>query len=286
MNAHDYSYNDLLKMVFLYGERRTDRTGTGTRSIFGAQHSFNLADGRVPVIGSKKVIWEKALLELSWMLRGETNIAGLGKAANIWKPWADENGDLGPVYGAQWRSFGKEALNEANPDIYDPHIGIDQIQYVVSELRENPDSRRAFISSWNPLELEEMALPPCPVSYQFSLRGENYDELHLHVYQRSADLFLGVPFDLVNFAVLAHVIGHALQVKTSWMQVSYGDVHIYGNHMEQVRKMLQEGAPETNDPRISLKKGISYLDGSVPLPAITGYEYSTQVGYVPGAIAV
>lgn len=285
MNAHDYAYHDLLKLVFMYGETRTDRTGTGTRSIFGPQHSFNLSDGRVPVIGSKKVIWEKALLELSWMLRGETNISGLGKAANIWKPWADENGDLGPVYGAQWRTFGKAALQDSTSDL-EPFVGIDQVQFVVEELRQNPDSRRAFISSWNPLELEEMALPPCPVSYQFSLRGVNYDELVLHVYQRSADLFLGVPFDLVNYATLAHIIAHALGVRATWMVVSYGDAHIYSNHFDQVKKMLQEGAPETNDPRIHLQKGISYLDGSVPLPAITGYEYSTQVGYVPGAIAV
>lgn len=286
MNAHDYSYNDLLKLVFLYGEKRTDRTGTGTRSLFGMSHTFNLHEGRIPVIGSKKVLWEKALLELSWMLRGETNIAGLGKAANIWKPWADENGNLGPVYGAQWRNFGREALRAEGQYSLTPPNGIDQIQYVVSELRQNPDSRRAFISSWNPLELEEMALPPCPVSYQFSLRGENYDELHLHVYQRSADLFLGVPFDLVNFGALAHIIAHALGVKASYLMVSYGDVHIYDNHKDQVAQMLREGAPEINDPRLHLRKGVSYLDGSVPLPDIVGYQYNTQVGYVPGAIAV
>lgn len=269
MNHSDAVYLKLLREIVHYGEIRTDRTGTGTRSLFGGYAHFSLANMAVPCVGSKKVIWEKALMELNWMLRGETNIFGLGSAQNIWAPWADEDGELGPVYGAQWRNFNDES--------------VDQIRFIVEELRERPDSRRAFMSAWNPAQLDEMALPPCPVSYQFSLRGENFDSLHLHVHQRSADMFLGVPFDLVEYAVLAHLVAATLGVRARALHWSYGDAHVYSNHMNQAKAMLREGAPVGNDPYLVLPPQVGYLEGYAEMH-LEGYAYNS--GYMPGKIAV
>ena len=215
------NYEDVLGRVLDLGEERHDRTGTGTLSVFGVRMEYSLWENHVPLVTTKKVAWKKALAELLWMVRGETNIRGLGEAKNIWEPWADDRGELGPVYGKQWRDF----------------EGVDQLRDVVETLRRDPWSRRAVMSGWNPKDLPVMALPPCPVLWQFSVRSDG--TLALEVYQRSADLFLGVPFDLFEFAALQILVARELGLEAGKLGVTLGDAHIYLNHIAQVRQQLE-----------------------------------------------
>lgn len=237
----DDVWEQLVRRVLVEGEERTDRTGTGTRSIFGARMEWSLRQGTVPLVSSKKVPWEKAIEELLWMLRGDTNVAGLGGAARIWEPWADKDGELGPVYGAQWRSWWAWQADACNEP-----CEIDQLSEVVGRLRVTPDTRRAVLSSWNVGELGRMALEPCPVLYQFSRRGPGLKELSLEVYQRSADLFLGVPFDVFEAAVLVRLMARELGLLPGKLGWTGGDVHLYENHLDQAREVV---ARWERDPR-------------------------------------
>lgn len=218
------TYLDLLQHVLDNGVDRGDRTGTGTRSVFGYQMRFNLAEG-FPVLTTKKLHLRSIIHELLWFLKGDTNIAYLKEnGVSIWDEWADENGDLGPVYGYQWRSW-------PAPD--GRHI--DQIADLLKMLRENPNSRRLIVSAWNPALVDEMALPPCHCLFQFYVSD---GKLSCQLYQRSADIFLGVPFNIASYALLTMMIAQVAGLEPGDFVHTLGDAHIYSNHFEQARLQL------------------------------------------------
>jgi thymidylate synthase len=217
-------YLQLLGDVLANGVDRPDRTGTGTRSLFGYQLRFDLGDG-FPLLTTKKLHVRSIIYELLWFLRGETNIGYLkAHGVRIWDEWADENGDLGPVYGSQWRSWpdGKGGT-------------IDQIARVVDSIRTQPDSRRHIVTAWNPAEIEDMALPPCHCLFQFYVAE---GKLSCQLYQRSADVFLGVPFNIASYALLTHLVAQVTGLAPGAFIHSFGDVHLYSNHFDQAREQL------------------------------------------------
>ena len=217
-------YHDLLRRVLETGVDRGDRTGTGTRSVFGHQMRFDLADG-FPVLTTKKLHLRSIIIELLWFLRGDTNIAWLKEnGVSIWDEWADENGELGPVYGYQWRSW-------PAPD----GRTIDQIGNVVESIRTNPNSRRHMVSAWNPALVDEMALPPCHCLFQFYVAE---GRLSCQLYQRSADIFLGVPFNIASYALLTMMIAQVTDLEPGDFVLTLGDAHLYADHMEQAQLQL------------------------------------------------
>lgn len=218
-------YLDLLRLIMQTGTDRGDRTGTGTRSIFGHQMRFDLAAG-FPLLTTKKVHLKSIIYELLWFLRGETNVRWLQeRGITIWDEWADANGDLGPVYGSQWRSWpdGKGGT-------------IDQIVKVVESIRAKPESRRHIVTAWNPAEVDEMALPPCHCLFQFYVAD---GRLSCQLYQRSADVFLGVPFNIASYALLTLMVAQVTGLQPGEFVHSFGDVHLYSNHMEQATEQLR-----------------------------------------------
>ncbi|MCZ8166024.1 thymidylate synthase [Silanimonas sp.] len=218
------AYHDLLTHAMANGATKTDRTGTGTRSVFGAQMRFDLAAG-FPLVTTKKVHWKSVVHELLWFLKGETNIAYLKEhKVGIWDEWANADGELGPVYGKQWRSW-------AAPD----GTVIDQISDVIAQIRKNPDSRRLIVSAWNVADLPQMALMPCHALFQFYVAD---GKLSCQLYQRSADLFLGVPFNIASYALLTQMIAHACDLGLGDFVWTGGDCHIYSNHVDQVNEQL------------------------------------------------
>ncbi|MBP3744907.1 MAG: thymidylate synthase [Prevotella sp.] len=222
-------YLSLLQRILDEGTVKTDRTGTGTKSIFGHQMRFDLNEG-FPLLTTKKLHLKSIIHELLWFLRGDTNIAYLkANGVSIWDEWADENGDLGPVYGQQWRSW---------PDYKGGTI--DQISNVVEMIRHNPDSRRMIVTAWNPAEIEQMALPPCHCLFQFYVAD---GRLSLQLYQRSADTFLGVPFNIASYALLLMMMAQVTGLKAGEFIHTTGDTHLYLNHLEQARLQL------TREPR-------------------------------------
>ncbi|MGN6101197.1 MAG: thymidylate synthase [Devosia sp.] len=250
-------YLQLLNAVLTEGVDRSDRTGTGTRSLFGYQLRFDLGRG-FPLLTTKKLHLRSIIYELLWFLRGDTNVAYLREhGVSIWDEWADENGDLGPVYGSQWRSW---------PD---GHGGtIDQIANVVRSIRTNPNSRRHIVTAWNPAEVDDMALPPCHCLFQFYVAE---GRLSCQLYQRSADVFLGVPFNIASYALLTEMMAQVTGLKPGFFIHSFGDVHLYANHFEQAKLQLtREPRPL---PRLTLNPdrhdifGFDYEDFQ-----ITGYE--------------
>jgi len=236
-------YHDLLRHILANGTRKTDRTGTGTISVFGYQMRFDLQAG-FPLLTTKKVHTKSIIHELLWFIKGDTNIKYLkDNGVSIWDEWADENGDLGPVYGKQWRSW-------AAPDRGDgPGQVIDQLSDVLRQLKNSPDSRRMIISAWNPADVPNMALPPCHLLMQFyvappdPLKGETADKLSCQLYQRSADVFLGVPFNIASYALLTMMIAQECGYTAHEFVWTGGDTHLYLNHLEQVETQL------SRDPR-------------------------------------
>ncbi|WP_314149752.1 thymidylate synthase [uncultured Leifsonia sp.] len=221
-------YEDLLRDVLATGSHKSDRTGTGTRSVFGRQLRFDLADG-FPLITTKRVHFKSIAYELLWFLRGESNVGWLREnGVTIWDEWADERGELGPVYGVQWRSW-------PAPD----GTHIDQIQQVIDTLRTNPDSRRIIVSAWNVADIPDMALAPCHAFFQFYVAD---GKLSCQLYQRSADMFLGVPFNIASYALLTHMVAQQVGLQPGEFVWTGGDCHIYDNHVEQVTEQL------TRDP--------------------------------------
>jgi thymidylate synthase len=217
-------YTDLLRHVLAHGNKKEDRTGTGTLSVFGYQMRFNLADG-FPLLTTKKVHLKSIIHELLWFLQGSTNIKYLKEnGVRIWDEWADENGNLGPVYGYQWRNWPK-------PD--GSHI--DQITQVVNAIQKNPDSRRLIVSAWNVADVDQMKLPPCHAFFQFYVAD---GKLSCQLYQRSADIFLGVPFNIASYALLTMMVAQVCNLKLGDFVHTLGDAHIYTNHMEQVNEQL------------------------------------------------
>ena len=226
-------YLDLMQKVLDEGQEKSDRTGTGTLSIFGHQMKFDLSKG-FPLVTTKKVHLKSIIHELIWFLQGSTNISYLKEnGVSIWDEWADENGDLGPVYGAQWRSW---------PD--GNNGTIDQIENLINGIKNNPDSRRHIVSAWNPALVDEMALPPCHSLFQFYVAN---GELSCQLYQRSADIFLGVPFNIASYALLTHMIAQVCNLKAGKFVHTLGDAHLYVNHLEQAKLQLSRevmGLPE------------------------------------------
>jgi thymidylate synthase len=217
-------YLGLLADIMTNGVQRGDRTGTGTLGLFGRQIRFDLAKG-FPLLTTKKLHMKSIVLELLWFLQGQTNIAWLNeRGCSIWDEWADENGDLGPVYGKQWRSW-------AAPD----GRVIDQISNLIEGLKTNPNSRRHIVSAWNPADVEDMALPPCHCLFQFFVAD---GKLSCQLYQRSADVFLGVPFNIASYALLTHMVAQATGLQVGEFVHTFGDVHLYLNHLDQAKTQL------------------------------------------------
>jgi len=218
-------YLALLQRVLEEGQERPDRTGVGTLGLFGESLRFDLKDRHLPVLTTKKVHLKSVIGELLWFIRGDTNIRWLHEhGITIWDEWADENGDLGPIYGAQWRSW-------PAPD--GRHI--DQLAVVLDNLRRDPYSRRHVVSAWNVAQLDEMALPPCHLLFQFHVQGKT---LSCQVYQRSADIFLGVPFNIASYALLTHMVASVTGLEAGALVMVFGDVHLYRNHMYQAHTQL------------------------------------------------
>lgn len=219
------AYLDLLRHVVTSGNYKQDRTGIGTYSIFGYQMRFDLSEG-FPLLTTKKLHIKSIIHELLWFLKGETNTAYLNKnGVSIWNEWADGNGDLGPIYGKQWRSW----------PIDDTH-SVDQISKVIDDIRNHPESRRLIVSAWNVGELDRMALPPCHILFQFYVHE---GELSCQLYQRSADIFLGVPFNIASYALLLQMVAQVCQLKPRYFVHTIGDAHVYSNHIEQAKIQLE-----------------------------------------------
>jgi thymidylate synthase len=252
------AYLDLMQEILDRGTVKTDRTGTGTRSLFGRQLRFDLSEG-FPLVTTKKVHLRSIIVELLWFLRGETNVAWLReRGVTIWDEWADENGELGPVYGKQWRSW-------AAPD---GHV-IDQLSQTIQAIQKTPDSRRLIVSAWNPADVEKMALPPCHVLFQFYVAD---GRLSCQLYQRSADYFLGVPFNIASYALLTMMVAQATGLQPGDFVHTFGDVHLYSNHFEQAQKQL------AREPRpLPTMK----LDPSVKSVFDFEYEHFELIGYDP-----
>lgn len=257
-------YLDLLQHVLDNGTEKHDRTGTGTKSVFGYQIRCNLADG-FPLLTTKKVHLKSIIYELLWFLRGDTNVRWLQEhGVRIWNEWADENGELGPVYGHQWRSW---------PDYNGGTI--DQISQVVEQIKKSPDSRRMLVSAWNVAEVNKMALPPCHTMFQFYVAN---GKLSLQLYQRSADLFLGVPFNIASYALLLLMVAKVTGLEAGEFIHTFGDAHIYLNHMEQVKLQLSRDTRPL--PRITINRDVTDLfdfkyedftiEGYDPHPLIKG----------------
>ena len=256
------AYHELLDHVLNTGVTRMDRTGTGTKSVFGYQMRFDLSDG-FPLVTTKKLHLRSIIHELLWFLAGDTNIGYLrDNKVSIWDEWADENGDLGPVYGKQWRSW-------ATPD----GPVIDQMTKLVDGLRTNPASRRHIVSAWNPADVDSMALPPCHCLFQFYVAD---GRLSCQLYQRSADIFLGVPFNIASYALLTHMIAQVVGLKVGDFVHTFGDAHLYLNHVEQAELQLSR-APRPL-PRLKLDPAVAdlfafrydhlHIEGYDPHPAI------------------
>ena len=238
------AYLNLLRLVLDEGRPKTDRTGTGTRSIFGAQARFPLRHS-FPLLTTKKVHFKSVAYELLWFLRGETNVRWLqDRGVSIWNEWADADGNLGRVYGAQWRDW--RASDGSS---------IDQIARLVTQIRQRPDSRRHIVTAWNPAEVESMALPPCHALFQFFVLD---GELSCQLYQRSADLFLGVPFNIASYALLTCMVAQVCGLKPGDFVHTFGDLHLYDNHLEQARMQLEREPRPL--PRLVLNPKVRELD--------------------------
>jgi thymidylate synthase len=237
-------YLDLLSHVMTHGKHRTDRTGTGTISVFGAQTRFDLREG-FPLVTTKKIHLRSLIHELLWFIQGNTNVRYLQEhGVSIWDEWADENGDLGPVYGKQWRHW-------AGPDGQQ----VDQLAEVIAQIKKTPDSRRHIVSAWNPAEIPQMKLAPCHALFQFYVEDGH---LSCQLYQRSADLFLGVPFNIASYALLLAMVAQVTGLKPGDFVHTFGDLHIYQNHREQVERQLsREPLPL---PTLKLDPSITQID--------------------------
>lgn len=263
-------YHDALRQILETGEPSTDRTGTGTIACFGLQSRYPLADG-FPLVTTKKLHLRSIIHELLWFLAGDTNIGYLNdNGVSIWNEWADENGDLGPVYGHQWRHFPK--LLPAGHDAHGTplfHAGeVDQIADLVEAIRKTPDSRRLIVSAWNPGDVPDMALPPCHTLWQVRIQN---GRMHLQLYQRSADMFLGVPFNIASYALLLVMLAHVTGYEPGDFVHTIGDAHIYSNHLDQVN--LQLSRTPRALPQLRITRDVSSIfDFRYEDFEITGYD--------------
>lgn len=256
-------YHEMLRTALEKGVESTDRTGTGTISYFGMQERFDLSEG-FPLVTTKKLHLKSIIHELLWFLSGDTNIKYLQEnGVRIWNEWADANGDLGPVYGKQWRDFG----------------GVDQIQTLIDTIKKSPDSRRLIVSAWNPVDVPNMALPPCHTMWQVRIAG---GKMHLQLYQRSADLFLGLPFNTSSYALLLMLLCHVTGYEPGEFIHTIGDAHIYLNHVEQVKLQLSR-EPRPLPKMEILRKVDSIFDFRFEDFRLSGYDPHP---HIPGKVAV
>jgi thymidylate synthase len=262
MSAGEKQYLDLLEELLESGAPKSDRTGTGTRSVFGRQMRFSLRDS-FPLLTTKKLHLKSIIYELLWFLRGDTNVKWLQEnGVSIWDEWADENGELGPVYGYQWRHW-------RTPDGSE----IDQIEKLVQNIRARPDSRRHIVTAWNPADVDRMALPPCHALFQFYVAD---GKLSCQMYQRSADVFLGVPFNIASYALLTLMLAQVTSLEPGDFVLTLGDAHLYLNHLEQAREQISRSPrafPRMKlNPQVKDPFGFRYedftLEGYAPHPAI------------------
>ncbi|MCG7627378.1 thymidylate synthase [Epibacterium sp. MM17-32] len=264
-------YHDALQHILDHGVETTDRTGTGTLSCFGMQQRYDLAEG-FPLVTTKKLHLRSIIHELLWFLSGDTNITYLkDNGVSIWDEWADENGDLGPVYGHQWRKFPRLELAEGtlgDEPLYRAGT-VDQIADLVEMIRTSPDSRRLIVTAWNPGDVPDMALPPCHTLWQVRVLG---GKLHLQLYQRSADMFLGVPFNIASYALLLQMLAHVTGYEVGTFVHTMGDAHIYSNHMDQVALQLSRRPKAL--PQLRITREVSSIFDF-------RYEDFEVIGYAP-----
>ncbi|MEL0331489.1 MAG: thymidylate synthase [Candidatus Poseidoniales archaeon] len=256
------AYLDLMRHILENGADKGDRTGTGTKSVFGYQMHFDLADG-FPMVTTKKLHLPSIVHELLWFLKGDTNVRYLQEnGVRIWNEWADDNGDLGPVYGKQWRKW----------EAKDGRI-IDQVQEAIATIKTNPNSRRIIVSAWNVGELDEMALMPCHAFFQFHVAN---GRLNCQLYQRSADVFLGVPFNIASYALLTHMMAQVCDLEPGVFVHTLGDAHLYNNHLEQAR--LQITRKPLPLPTLKLNPAINDIDGfTYDDIEVVGYEHHAHI---------
>lgn len=261
-------YLDLLQHILDHGVDRQDRTGTGTRAVFGYQMRFRLGEG-FPLLTTKRLHTRSIVHELLWFLRGETNVRSLQEAGvSIWDEWADESGELGPVYGHQWRHWPARDGGE-----------IDQIRQVLDSLRRNPESRRHIVTAWNPADVDRMALPPCHALFQFHVAE---GRLSCQLYQRSADVFLGVPFNIASYALLTHLVAHVTGLEAGDFVHTLGDAHLYSNHLDQARLQLSRSPLAL--PRLRLNPSVNDLfEFTYEDIVVEGYDSHP---HIPAPIAV
>ncbi len=259
-------YEDFMRHVYDHGVAKTDRTGTGTRSVFGHQMRFDLREG-FPLVTTKKVHLKSIILELLWFLRGDRNVHWLQeRGCTIWDEWARDDGDLGPVYGVQWRSW-------PTADPHHPTGHIDQIAEVVQQLKTNPDSRRIIVSAWNVAELNQMALMPCHAFFQFYVAE---GRLSCQLYQRSADIFLGVPFNIASYALLTHMLAQQCDLDVGDFIWTGGDCHIYNNHFEQVQTQLAR-TPHPYPELVIQRRPESIFDYAYDDFAVVDYQHHPAI---------
>jgi len=285
-------YLELMAKVWETGEHRTDRTGVGTRSLFGEQISFDLTE-RFPLLTTKRVFFRGVIEELLWFIAGRTDVAYLTERdVHIWDQWATaeqcgrfgrEAGDLGPVYGHQWRNFGgTEVLDDRlTVQTWYPD-GVDQVQQLVDELQNNPASRRLIVTGWNPAEADKVTLPPCHTLWQCYVHEDG--RLDLQLYQRSADLFLGVPFNIASYALLVHLLAKHCDLLPGRLVMSYGDVHLYQNHADQVVEQLgRTPNPMSDRPLLRVAEGVDIFTATARDVQLIGY---TPQAPIPAPVAV
>ncbi len=273
-------YQDLVKDVLENGLDSDDRTGTGTLSCFGRQIRFDLSEG-FPLVTTKKTFWKGVVVELLWLMRGETNIKFLtDRGIHIWDEWADKKGDLGPVYGQQWRDWKLADLEVQVPGAGLSGMGyktIDQLKNVIERIKTNPNCRRLIVSAWNAGEINKMKLPPCHAFFQFYVRN---GKLSCQLYQRSADLFLGVPFNIASYALLTHLIAHETDLEVGEFIHTFGDVHLYKNHLDQARELLTRRPKPL--PTLNFDPGdvdlMNWID--LKVPHLTWEEISNRINLV------
>lgn len=250
--SNESKYLGLLDYIWQYGKITTDRTGVGTRSTFGLQEKYDLVH-EFPLITTKKIYWKAVVMELLWILQGQTNTKWLEeRKVTIWQEWSNENGDLGPVYGAQWRSWdtGREPGNLIGTGA--DTVKIDQIQNLLTRMKSNPDCRRLIVSAWNVADIPKMALAPCHAFFQFKVYD---DELECQLYQRSADMFLGVPFNIPSYALLTHLIAAECGLRATKFIHTFGDAHIYLNHEEAITEQMKRSVKPPPTLEIKLPEG-------------------------------
>ena len=251
-----HQYEDLMRHVYFHGVNKSDRTGTGTRSVFGYQMRFNLSEG-FPLVTTKKLHLRSIIHELLWFLKGESNIKYLkDNGVSIWDEWADENGDLGPVYGVQWRNWRGADRN------------VDQIAELVNTIKTNPDSRRMIVTAWNVAELPKMALPPCHMMFQVYVAD---GKLSCQLYQRSCDIFLGVPFNIASYSLLTHMLAQQCELEVGDFVWTGGDCHLYNNHFEQVKLQLSR-EPRPYPQLVIKRRPDSIFDYKFEDFEIVGYD--------------